>query len=170
MVQITYQLTADDYRHGAIAWRSLRAYRKWFVPGVSFLCGVALARSIQQAYERPTSLNLAVAGALIGVAVFWIVVVWLGPPFSARRQFSSMPTAHGPITIEASESGLHILSVHTESRVAWSAYVAWAEERSVFIILPQPRIYVPIPKRAFTAEQIVEFRETLRRGIPPQKK
>jgi hypothetical protein len=48
--------------------------------------------------------------------------------------------------------------------------MAWGEDKAVFVILPQPRIYVPIPKRAFTAEQQNEFRELLRRNIKPKSK
>jgi len=73
------------------------------------------------------------------------------------------------MTIEPSDAGLHIQSAHADSKVAWSAYVAWGENKTVFVILPQPRIYVPIPKRAFSAEQLSEFREILRRNILPKK-
>ncbi len=72
------------------------------------------------------------------------------------------------MTIEASDAGLAVHSAYGESKVSWSAYMAWAEVKSVFVILPQPRIYVPIPERAFTAEQLNEFRELLRRNIEPQ--
>jgi len=73
------------------------------------------------------------------------------------------------MTIEATGAGLEIHSVHADSKVAWSAYMAWGENKTVFVILPQPRIYVPIPKRAFTPEQLNEFRELLRRNIKPDR-
>ncbi len=69
------------------------------------------------------------------------------------------------MTMEASDTGLTVHTAHADSKASWSAYVAWAETKSVFVILPQPRIYVPIPKRAFTPEQLVEFRELLGRHI-----
>jgi hypothetical protein len=100
-----------------------------------------------------------------GFGVLWFAFMLAAPRLSARRQFRNTPTAHSPYTIEASDEGLHIQSAHTDSIVAWSAYVAWGENKSVFVVLPQPRIYVPIPKRAFTAEQVSGFREILRRNV-----
>lgn len=91
------------------------------------------------------------------------------PWLSARIQFRRMPSAQDPMTVEISESGLRIRSRHADSQVAWLAYLGWAEEESVFVLFPQPRIYVPIPKRAFTEEQQAEFRETVRRNILPFK-
>lgn len=69
------------------------------------------------------------------------------------------------MTVEASDEGLVVQTAHGNSKVSWSAYVAWAEGKSVFVILPQPRIYIPIPKRAFSNEQLDQFREILRRNI-----
>jgi hypothetical protein len=48
--------------------------------------------------------------------------------------------------------------------------MGWGEEESVFVLLPQPLIYLPIPKRAFTEQQQAEFREALRRNIRPLRK
>jgi hypothetical protein len=39
------------------------------------------------------------------------------------------------------------------------------KQKSVFVIMPQPRLYIAIPKRAFSEEQISEFRELLRRNV-----
>jgi YcxB-like protein len=80
-----------------------------------------------------------------------------------------MPSAQDPITLTVSESGLRVQSRHADSQIAWSAFIGWREEKSVFVVFTQPRLYVPIPKRAFTDEQQAEFRGTLRRNILPFK-
>lgn len=67
------------------------------------------------------------------------------------------------------DSGMHIRSPHYDSQVGWSTYIGWAENASVFALFPQPRIYVPIPKRALTAEQLDEFREILHRNVGETK-
>ena len=112
---------------------------------------------------------VSVAPGIVLSAGF-LILIFAGPSLSGRRQFRNSPSAHDPMTIEASDAGLEIHSVHADSKVAWSAYMAWGENETVFLILPQPRIYVPIPKRAFAAEQESEFRELLRRNIKPQPK
>jgi hypothetical protein len=60
--------------------------------------------------------------------------------------------AQSAITLDVSERGFEFHNAHADSRVAWSAYVGWGEAKSVFVILPQPRAYITIPKRAFSNE------------------
>jgi len=107
---------------------------------------------------------------MLGGSVFWLVFIWTLPRLSARMQFRRTPSVQDPMTIAISESGLHVQSPHGDSQVAWSAYMGWGEEESVFVLLPQPLIYLPIPKRAFTEQQQAEFREALRRNIRPLRK
>jgi hypothetical protein len=54
----------------------------------------------------------------------FLIMIFAGPSFTARRQFRSTPSAHDPMTVEASDAGLHVHSVHADSHVAWSTYVA----------------------------------------------
>lgn len=132
--------------------------------------GVLIALSLALLAFRPNVTTLRTVGPLMGAGVAWLVILVAAPRFSARRQFRGTPSAQNPMTIDASDSGINIQSLHVESHVAWSAYVGWGEDKSVFVILPQPRISVPIPKRAFTAEQLDEFRVILRRNILPPRK
>ncbi len=168
-MQFTFQLTAEDYRDGAIAWRNIRPWRRWIVNAVYIVGSIAIVVSMIRIFRELSTSTLAMLGAVLGFLVFWLAIMWAAPRLSARRQFRNTPTAHTPVTIDASDTGLHIQSVHADSKAAWSAYLAWCEYKSVFVILPQRRIYVPIPKRAFTPEQLVEFRELLGRNINPKK-
>jgi len=102
---------------------------------------------------------------VMGIALMWTLAVLVAPRFQAKMQFRRMPSAHTPTTMTISHSGMHIRSQHYDSQVAWSTYIGWSEANSVFVLFPQPRIYVPVPKRAFTEEQLAEFREILRRNV-----
>jgi len=113
--------------------------------------------------RTPATTPVALFGIVFGVV--WFAYMLLAPKFSSRRQFRGMPTAQSPITMAISDAGIAVHTLHADSKVAWSAYVGWGESKSVFVIMPQPRIYIAIPKRAFTDEQLGEFREMLRRNI-----
>ena len=127
--------------------------------------GLLFVVSVLQLFINSATVVNVVPGVVVSVG--FLTWIWAGPSLSARRQFRNTPSAHDPMTIEVSDLGLQIRSVHADSKVAWSAYMGWGEYKSVFVILPQPRIYVPIPKRAFTVEEQSEFRELLRRNIKP---
>jgi hypothetical protein len=167
-VQVTFQLTAEDYRQGLLAWRNLRTWRRWSIRAFAIFLGLILLISIAQLFVASASFVSALPGLVFSVGA--LILIWATPSLSAHRQFRNTPSAHDPMTMDASDAGLEIHSVHADSKVAWSAYMEWGEHKAVFVILPQPRIYVPIPKRAFTDEQLNEFRELLRRNIKPQPK
>jgi hypothetical protein len=169
-MEVTFQLTADDFRHGMIAVRKRSRWRRWtywfgfavVVPIIIF--GVTLLVAYPHSEIRQDS------WIMLGGSVFWMVFIRTLPRLSARMQFRRTPSVQNPMTIAISESGLHVQSPHGDSQVAWSAYMGWGEEESVFVLLPQPLIYLPIPKRAFTEQQQAEFREALRRNIRPLRK
>jgi hypothetical protein len=115
-------------------------------------------------FDRHTEAD-PVAEFGVAFGVLWFAYMLLAPRLSTRRQFRNNPMAQSRIDLDASEQGLEFHSPHAESKVAWSAYVAWGEGKSVFVLLPQPRAYITIPKRAFAEDQVGEFREMLRRNI-----
>jgi hypothetical protein len=98
---------------------------------------------------------------LLAVGVAWIVFLWARPRFNARRRIRDTPSARSPITLEISERELHFRSSCEDSKVAWSALVGWGEGKTVFALFPSPRTQFPVPKRAFTPEQMAEFRGRL---------
>lgn len=166
-MQVTYQLTQEDFYQGHLGWRSRRKWQQWvrwiayFVVACSSLISLFLLVVDRSAETTPFAVFSVVLGVL------WFAYMLLAPRLSTRRQFRNYPLAQSQITLHTSEQGLAFHNPHAESRIAWSAYVGWGEAKSVFVIMPQPRAYVAIPKRAFTAEQLSEFRELLRRNIKP---
>lgn len=164
-MQVTYQLTADDFYHGYVAWRDRRKWRRWLRRTAYFVVAAVILLSLLTfALDRTTStIPTALGGVSFGA--IWFALMLLAPKFFSRRQFRNSPTAQSPITLDVSERGLEFHNIHSESKAAWSAYVAWGEAKSVFIIMPQPRLYITIPKRAFNEGQLVEYREILKRNI-----
>jgi YcxB-like protein len=166
-MQITYQLTADDYRDGMFAWRNLSPWRRWAVRICLAVATLAIGVCVLSSFIAPKAVG---TWAPLGVlSMFWVLFLLFGHRFSAKRQFRNLPSAQHPMTVDVSDFGLRVRSVQADSSMAWSGYMAWGEGKSVFVILPQPRIYVPIPKRAFTAEHQDEFRELLRKNIKAAK-
>jgi hypothetical protein len=127
--------------------------------------GLAIPAGVLLAFVRPDPQTTKISAAILGFAALWFSYMWAAPRFSGWRQFRGSPSAQSPMTIELSDAGLAVHSAHGESKVSWSAYITWGETKTVFVILPQPQIYIPIPKRAFREEQASEFREMLRRNI-----
>jgi len=168
-MEVTHQLTADDFRQGMKAWRTRSRWRRWnYWFGFAVMVPILIASAILlAAYPHSAFRQTFLIG--LGAALIWLASIWTGPWLSAFLQFRRMPSAQDPTTVAVSDSGLRVQSRHGDSQVAWSSYIGWSENKSVFVLFPQPRIYLPIPKRAFTEPQQTEFREILCRNTLPFK-
>ena len=172
-MRVTFQLTAKDYHQGLLgvaksqdmaAMDLLRC--AYLLVGLTILVSLLLPL----ARHRVPGCFLNIPRQPSAFAVIWFAFMLGAPWLSARQQYRNTPTAQTPISIEASDTGL---SVHLLTPIRkWHGRPTslGPDYKSVFIVLPQPRIYVPIPQRAFTAEQVVEFREMLRRNIKTREK
>ena len=166
-MELTYQLTADDFRHGMIAWRMKSGWRRWTYRFGLVIMVPILVFSATMLVAYPHSALRRDLWIMLGASLFWLAFVSSMPWLSARMQFRRMPTALVPMTVAISEAGIRMQSQLADSQLTWSAFVGWREEKSVFVVFPQPRTYVPIPKRAFTEQEQAEFREILRRNVLP---
>ena len=164
-MQVSYQLTSEDFYQGCLAWRSRRKWQEWLRWIAYFIVACALFICLIMLLINRTAETTPFAVFSIVFCMLWFAYMLLAPRLSARRQFRNNPTAQSRITLDVSEQGLQFHNPHAESKVAWSAYVGWGETKSVFVIMPQPRAYNAIPKRAFTTEQLAEFRKILRRNV-----
>ena len=164
-MEVTYQLTEDDYRQGLRVWRTRTALRLWSLRISSALMVVVFVMGVVM-LTWSSNLELKYFSWFeLGLPVVYFLSLWIAPGIQARMQYRRMPGAQSPITMTLSDSEVHVRSKHYDSHVNWSTYIGWAEGKSVFVLFPQPRIYVPIPKRAFSNEQIELFREILRRNV-----
>jgi hypothetical protein len=162
-MEVSYQLTEVDYRRGLTAWRTSSAWRRWIYRlGIVAMAALIVGSAGLMIWNPKLR---QVWWPVLGLGVLWLVLIWIGPRLQARVQFRRMPSAQDPMTVIVTDSGMQIRSPHYDSQVNWSTYIGWAEEESVFVVFPQPRIYIPLPKRAFTVDQVGEFREILRRNV-----
>jgi YcxB-like protein len=160
-MRVQYQLTSDDFWQSTLVWRNARGWRKWSFRVLPPLCVLLLMLSALGLWQSPqyrTSLPLLILGA------FYVLFIWAAPRLKARRR-ASLSTTRSAQTLEISDRGLHFLSAVEDSQVSWSAFAGWREGNSVIALFPSAQSSLPVPKRAFTEQQLAEFREMLRRNI-----
>lgn len=168
-MQVTYQLTPNDYRHALIAYRNSKLFSKWatlFFLGLAILMTVAELVMLILMHDQWLWKPIALTG---GYAVVGSFFYWKTPSMSANRQFRNTPSVQNPITLDVSDSGLHYRSVNTDATVSWNSYIKWMQDEMVFALFPTPKIFIVIPKRAFSAEQVKAFSEILQQKIKTQK-
>jgi hypothetical protein len=166
-MHITYELTAEDYRHALIAYRNSSFLRRWMIVFLALF--FALLVVIQGYLASATSHQPWLRWSLLLTVMIIAMLLWLqwGALYAnARRQFWNTPSSQERIALDVQDTGLHFRSASTDGTVSWKRYIKWIEEKHVFVLFSSPLIFVIVPKRAFAAEQLLAFRETLRQKIP----
>ena len=167
-MEVNYQLTIDDFRRAIRAYRTRTPFLRWTVRlGVGFTV-LVLATGATGLILAPHSDAFRNLIPLYIVFILWTIIFWASPYRSARSQFRGSRAAKALITLNVTDAGLQFRSQHTDSKVDWSAYVKWLEEKTIFALFPNPKIFIVIPKRAFTVNQVSEFRELLREHVKPE--
>jgi len=159
-MEISYQLTEDDYRQGYKAFRRRKKFSLW-ANRIGWLCLIlVLAIALFESIFGPDRSfpNLAL---LWGLVAFWTYCLWYAPRYVARKMIRGSPSASLPHTADMSEDGLHFRTSASESRLTWNLIIGWAEADRVFALFLSPLSFLPIPKRAMTDQQQSEFRTLL---------
>ena len=167
-MEISYQLTTDDYRQGFKAFRTRTTFARWS-NRLGYICfflvlGAALLLSIFGPDQHFANLF-----PLWLLAAFWGWYLWYCPYHVAHKMIKGSPIASVPHTMEISEAGLHSRTTISDSRYTWDLIVGWAEADRVFALFPSPISYFPIPKRAMTDQQQCELRALLQNKVPRKK-
>ena len=165
-MEITFELTEDDFYDAMKACRKAKTVARWVLPFATAALTLILADLVFVVSPRNTPWT-----DLLPLVLIWIfclavlIVIPMSQRSAARKQFNGNPSAKGLITLAASESGVRLQSQHTESTTDWSSFVLWGEGKSVFALMISPAIFLAVPKRAFSAAQLIEFRELVRSKI-----
>ena len=163
-MEISYQLTELDYRQGYKAFRTRTKYLLWKrrVSYVVFAVLVVTAFYVSVFGPDRSFPNLLL---LWGLVAFLSWCYWGAPRYAARKIIGGSPGASLPHTADISENGLSFKTSASEGRLTWDLIVGWAESDGVFVLLPSPMTFLPIPKRAMIDDQQVELRSLLQRKV-----
>jgi YcxB-like protein len=159
-MEISYQLTVEDYRQGFIACRKRTSFSRW-LRRFAYLClGVSVVFLIVLLGfgERKTFGFMAPLYLLV---LLWIYILWFNPYLVSRKLMRGSPTAQAIHTVDFSEAGIHSRNSLSETTLEWGSLVDWKEARGVFALFLSPISFFPVPKRAMTETQLEEFRNLL---------
>jgi hypothetical protein len=162
-VEIQYRYTENDYVQAQRAYLAKRWY-KLYIPAFLAVALVFIGLGIWSTVGVSLSYGIA---WFVGAAFFAIFPVLQAE--QAKKDFRGSPSAEGEFRLSFDDNGLQLQSPHGGGTVKWSALVGWIDSPDLFLVLASSRIYYLFPKRAFTPEQLAEFRDLLARKIPQTK-
>lgn len=160
-MQIQYQRTLEDYKEvlGAQGVKPLRRRVLLVVVGcLLYVLGAFVLVSLGLTEGRAFAFML-LAWFVVCLAFFTIRPLWI------RRDFRGHPNFSRPQTVQVDESGVSFESAIGKSETKWGAYIRSRETQNLFLLYLGARLVEAVPKRAFSIEQLDEFRELTQRKI-----
>jgi hypothetical protein len=113
-MQISYELTQKDFTEAYFAHRNRKALGKWSRRVFIWITGLATAIIIFGFLVKPSIQQAKALLPFFGLVAAWIVMLWLLPWWTMRRQFLGQPGARGPRTLTLDETGAHWRFVRPE--------------------------------------------------------
>ncbi len=154
---VTYRLTEPEF---VAAQRTLSGPafgRRSIVllpAGAMVLFGAAVLRSLEAA--------VIIVAAVVFLLLCWLLLL----PRAWRRLYRKVPSDHREITLEFSPEGLELATPLSRGSVQWAAYSHYLENDALLLLLQPSRVAVPIPKRAFTPDELARFRALVEEHLP----
>ena len=163
-MEISFQVTADDYRQAYNGYRKRTAFSRWAYRVYYVLFAIVFAMALILSFFGPDK-SFSYLFPLWAIAAFWAYVLWYCPYYVARKMTKGSRVTTLPKTVEITDAGIYSRSSAAESRLAWETIIGWVEVERVFALFLTPISFFPIPKRAMTEDQQNEFRTLLRSKV-----
>ena len=167
-VKILYRITEQDYleAHSLFAANEpvYRRLSRRFMPWIG---AILLVTQLTYLAIVPDANRVTAAlGSAIGV---YFLYCGFALRRYFRRSYRKDRRFQHDFTTDISEDGIHIAMPTAEAQLKWGNFIRFLESDDIFMLFHSDLIFNILPKRAFAADEIDQFRELLRRKIAPMK-
>lgn len=157
-MKINTQITLEDNRRANF-------YFTYSRPIMIVFCALALFFAVALLFLYAS--GSAISKVNLYIIVFYIVYVFLIIPLMVyvrtKKQYESNKNLHKPITYDFTDEGVELKSDDISSRYRWENVYQVRESKNLFYIYQSKAVANLLPKRNFSAEEIVEFRDLIKR-------
>lgn len=168
-MEIRYVMTLEEFKESYslmlrnASWHHRFCYWYWSWLGLVIGLWILLMVALLLMTGGP---DMALLAILVVVAVLGLLAPWRYRGI-IRRNFR-LQKLDGEILIVAGPDGVEAtrLSRDMRSRYGWPAIERLRESKNMFVLFPSRLQFIPIPKRAMTAEQHNEFRALVAAHVP----
>ena len=154
-MNLNYALSSDEYLESQYAYRTRMAKGRVLFRNLYALSVVAILLGINahlSGSPLPAAILYTVGAALLlERAMLWRI--------REARRFRDVGTIHQPIELRIDSNHLLRTSSDGTEEIRWANILACHEARKVFVLQIGPENLLTIPKRAFSAGDLYQFRE-----------
>lgn len=159
-MKLEYRLTLNDYLEAAqVTYNSWRFFKFALWGSSIFIVISAIFEIIRRPYHLPNYLYLIIGICGIPCIQFsmrrGVIDTWKNPSNMMQE----------PITMDITEEMLGVKTSSVQAQIKWQIYTHFVETPNLFIVYLSSRVYYIFPKRAFSSEEQLSFRELLIRKV-----
>jgi hypothetical protein len=155
-MHIEYQLSESDFvaasqfsSHRRTPWRRIRL---WLIRLLGAVFVVQGALLLSQPGNKVVNALIFLYGALL--CLFSVVTRLL-----YKRKFRKMTQLHGRYILDPDETSFRYVAPSGETKMEWKVWGSFAEDANSFVLVQRgSSMFMPIPKRELSPEQIAELR------------
>lgn len=169
-MEVSYKLTQDDFYEAFVAHRNGTRSGRWVV---RIVVAAAVLLTAATGYILVTFHDKEMFWAAVPLFLFGafpVNILWLAPRLAARNQFKKQPLAHHPATLTVTSEAMQWRTADASSETRWAGFIRWIESKNEILLYPQRSIFLIIPKRAFSPNQLPELRSRLRENVKDGKR
>jgi hypothetical protein len=113
------------------------------------------------------AIAFTINGARSGHIPAWIAPVTLGAfAFFLAKTVRLRHHYFGPLSMYFSEEGFHVVDPGSQSRRRWNELAGYLEDRHIYLLYLNPRLYRIVPKRAL-GYRVEDFGRLVQTALPP---
>jgi YcxB-like protein len=113
------------------------------------------------------AIAFTINGARSGQIPAWIAPVTLGAfAFFLAQTVRLRHHYFGPLSMYFSEEGFHVVDPGSQSRRRWNELAGYLEDRHIYLLYLNPRLYRIVPKRAL-GHRVEDFGRLVQTALPP---
>jgi hypothetical protein len=163
-MDISFQVTLEEFAEAGRAFSAQRWLGRW-ANSLFYLVGtLTMIGTLYYAWEYGG--EAYPLGLILGVTLLAIPSAMRA---SVAANFKKRSAFQKPVTMVIGDEALELTTVQSQAKVAWGAFQRVLETRNVCLLFLDAESYIMIPKRAFSPEQLAEFRDLLARKLPQKR-
>lgn len=158
-MEINYKLTEDEYLRAQLGYWSQVRRVNWI--RIEMVLALALVVFGVVVLSIPGIPDKAPAVGAFCFSMILLLNRYVFAPYNIRRFFRRSPNTSAEHQVAITEENLKIVLPHSSEEIRWGAFQKAHELKADFLLMYSPRSFVIIPKRAFDAEGLNQFRSVL---------
>lgn len=167
-MELTIQLTADDYVKANFLHMRPRPFIKWVGFFLLLLAGVVMFIATYDAFAHKKSFGIILG---IGVPLIYIGLLFgVFTPKRVKKIFLQQKLLQMPFSFSITEDGIFTKAQYGEAKLTWDVFRKWKKNNHLFLLYQSDVLFHMCPKRFFdSSEDVALFRKYLLDKIGPEQ-